>query len=78
MKEKVISLKFYHSMVDAELDASILKENNVECKLNEGTMVGIYPLFDDKERGIEILVFEKDLERATNIIENYHRETDNL
>lgn len=74
--EKIVSFKFYHSMVEAELDANILKENQIECKLNEGTMVGVYPIFDDKERGIEILVFEQDMARATEIIDAYHKEVD--
>ncbi len=74
---KVVSLKFYHSMIDAKFDAEILTESDIECKVNTDTMVGVYPVFDDKERGIEILVFEKDKKRALEILENYHKKADN-
>ncbi len=73
---KLVSLKCYHSIIDAKFDAEILTENGVECKVNTDTMVGIYPIFDDKERGIEILVFEKDKECALDILENYHQKAD--
>ncbi len=73
---KVVSLKLYHSIIDAKFDAEILTESGIECKVNTDTMVGVYPIFDDKERGIEVLVFEKDKEQALEILENYHQKAD--
>ncbi|MFV0391989.1 MAG: DUF2007 domain-containing protein [Paludibacteraceae bacterium] len=71
-EEKLVSLKFYSSMIEAEVEMDVLKNNGIECMLNDGTMVGLFPIFDDKERGIEVLVFEKDFERANQVIDEFH------
>lgn len=76
-EEKVVSLKFYSSMIEAEVEMDVLKNNGIECMLNDGTMVGLFPIFDDKERGIEVLVFEKDLDHAKSLIEEYHQSREN-
>lgn len=68
---KVISLKFYDSMINAEVEKELLLENGIECRLNSDTMMGVYPIFDKKERGIELMVFEKDKEQAEKILEEY-------
>jgi len=46
-EEKVVSLKFYGSMIEAEIEMDVLKNNGIECMLNDGTMVGLFPIFDD-------------------------------
>lgn len=71
-EEKLISLKFYSSMIEAEVEMDVLRSNGIECMLNDGTMVGLFPIFDDKERGIEVLVFENDLEQANQVIDEFH------
>lgn len=72
-EDKVVSFKFYSSMIEAEVDMNVLKSSGIECMLNDATMVGLYPIFDDKERGIEVLVFEKDLDTANQVIEEYRK-----
>lgn len=72
-EEKIISLKFYDSIINAEVDKDLLVGNEIECRVNTDTMVGVYPIFDNKERGIELLVFEKDKERAEKILEEYQK-----
>ncbi len=72
-EEKVVSFKFYSSMIEAEVEMDVLKSNGIECMLNDGTMIGLFPIFDDKERGIEVLVFEKDLDRANQLVDEYHQ-----
>jgi len=76
-EDKVVSLKYYDSVIDAELDMEILKENAIQCIYNDDTMVGLFPIFDDKERGIELMVFENDYEKAKQILDDYHQSTDN-
>ncbi|NLO71627.1 MAG: DUF2007 domain-containing protein [Porphyromonadaceae bacterium] len=73
-EEKVVSFKFYSSMIDAEVEIDVLKNNGIDCMLNDATMVGVFPIFDDRERGIEVMVFEKDLEKAKKLVEEYHKE----
>lgn len=72
--DKLVAVKYYDTVVKAEVDADVLKRNDIECIYNDDTLVGVFPIFDDKERGIELMVFEKDLERAKQILEEYHRE----
>ncbi len=75
MKEdKLIAVKYYNTVIQAEVDADVLKKNNIQCICNDDTIVGVFPIFDDRERGIELMVFEKDLERAKQILKEYHSE----
>lgn len=77
-EDKVIAVKYYETVVEAEIDMNVLKTNGIECIYNDDTVVGVFPIFDDKERGIELMVFEKDLERAKQLLEEYHSATDNV
>lgn len=71
-KDKLTAVKYYDTVLKAEIDMEILKANNIECIYNDDAMVGVFPIFNDKERGIELMVFEKDLERAKKILDEYH------
>lgn len=75
-EDKVVSVKFYETVVEAEIDQNVLKTNGIECIYNDDTVVGVFPIFDDKERGIELMVFEKDLEIARQILDEYHAAVD--
>ncbi len=70
--DKVVPVKYYETVIEAEIDQSVLKMNGIECIYNDDTVVGVYPIFNDKERGIELMVFEKDIERARQILDEYH------
>lgn len=70
--DKLITLKYYDTVIKAEVDMEVLKENGIECTYNNAAMIGVFPIFDDKERGIELLVFEKDVENANKILDEYH------
>ena len=70
--EKLVVAKYYDSVLNAELDMEVLKNSNIESTVTDDMMVGIFPLFDEKERGISLLVFEKDLDVALQILDDYH------
>lgn len=72
---KLVVAKYYDSMLNAELDMEVLKNSNIESTVTDDMMVGIFPLFDEKERGISLLVFEKDLDVALQILDDYHSST---
>lgn len=74
--DKLITLKYYNTVIKAEVDMEVLKENGIECTYSNAAMVGVFPIFDDKERGIELLVFEKDVKDAKKILEEYHSADD--
>ena len=70
--DKLVVAKYYDSVLNAELDLEVLKSKDIKSTVTDDMMIGIFPLFDEKERGISLLVFENDLERALQILEEYH------
>lgn len=78
MEDKLAILKFYGSIVEAEVDVNVLNTNNIDCTLDTDDTVVIYPFFDEKEKGIKLYVFERDLERAALLIQEFHASADNL
>lgn len=77
MEDKLVILKYYETIVEAELDVEVLKANEIECTLDADETIVLYPVFDDNEKGIKLYVFEKDQERALQIITEFHT-TDNI
>ncbi|MEI7502223.1 MAG: DUF2007 domain-containing protein [Paludibacter sp.] len=74
MEDKIITLKNYDSMVDAMVDLDVLKVNEIESFIGNEQLVELYPMFSDINEGLKIVVFEKDLERATKLLEEFHTE----
>lgn len=70
--DKLVVAKYYDSVLNAELDMEVLKSNDIKSTVTDDMMIGIFPLFDEKERGISLLVLENDLEKALQILEEYH------
>ena len=77
-EDKLVSVKYYEAVIEAEIDQNVLKTNGIECIYNDDTVVGVFPIFDDKERGIELMVFEKDVEKARQILDEYHAAVDTV
>ncbi len=77
---KVVSLNSYTSIIDAEFDADILKQNDIKCKINQSIMANIYPipLFTEQQNPLEILVFQQDKQKAIEILNDYHNSADNI
>ncbi len=72
MKEKVVTLKNYETMVDATIDQEVLKQNGIECFIGNQQLVQLYPMFSDIDEGLKIVVFEEDVEKALALLEEYH------
>lgn len=72
MEDKVIALKDYESMVDANLDKEVLRTNGIECFVGNEQVVELYPMFKDINDGLKVYVFEKDYEKALKILDEYH------
>jgi len=72
MEDKLKTLKNYETMVEAMFDQELLREKDIENFLNNEESVEIMPMFGDLNEGLRILVFEKDFENATNLLEEYH------
>ena len=72
MEDKLKTLKNYETMVEAMFDQELLREKDIENFLNNEESVEIMPMFGDLNEGLRILVFEKDFENVTNLLEEYH------
>ena len=71
MEDKLITLKNYETMVDAMFDQELLRENNIDCSINNEDAVELLPMFGEINDGLRIVVFEKDYETAIKILEEY-------
>lgn len=76
MKEKVVTLKNYDTMVEATVDQDVLQKNDIECFIGNQQLVQLYPMFSDIDEGLKIIVFEEDFERATKLLEEFHQAAD--
>jgi hypothetical protein len=74
MEDRVTTLKTYDTMVDAMVDQEILQQNNIDCFIGNEQIVELYPMFSDVDNGLKIVVFEKDVERALKLIEEFHKQ----
>ncbi|HET7732665.1 MAG TPA: DUF2007 domain-containing protein [Paludibacter sp.] len=77
MEDKLITLKNYETMVEAMFDQEILRENNIESSINNEDSVELMPMFGEINDGLRIVVFEKDYEQATKLLEEYENSVDN-
>ncbi len=76
MEEKLITLKNYDSMVEALFDQELLRSADINSTINNGDAVDLLPMFGELNDGIRILVFEKDLEKALKVLEDYKESID--
>lgn len=73
MEDKLKTLKNYETMVEALFDQELLRKKNIENFINNEESVEIMPMFGEINEGLRILVFEKDYEKAINILDEYHK-----
>lgn len=76
MEDKLVVLKFYDTVVEAEVDLNVLQTNNIDCTLDADDTGMLYPIFSENEHRIKVYVFEKDLDLAMQLIEGYHASAD--
>ena len=74
MEDRLVTFKNYDSMVDAMFEQELLKENNIDCSINNEDSVDLLPMFGELNDGLRIVVLEKDLEIARKVIEDYYNQ----
>ena len=74
MEDRLITFKNYDSMVDAMFEQELLKENDIDCSINNEDSVDLLPMFGELNDGLRIVVLEKDLEKARKVIEDYYNQ----
>lgn len=72
MQDKLITFKNYDSMVDAMFEQELLRNNNIECAINNEDSVDLLPMFGEINDGIRIVILEKHLEKAQQIVDDYY------
>ena len=73
MDDKLRPLKNYESMVEALFDQELLRNNGIDSTINNEDAVELLPMFGELKEGLRILVFEKDFDKATKVIEEYKK-----
>ena len=74
MEDRLVTFKNYDSMVDAMFEQELLKENDIDCSINNEDSVDLLPMFGALNDGLRIVVLEKDLEKARKVIEDYYNQ----
>lgn len=74
MEDRLVTFKNYDSMVDAMFEQELLKENDIDCSINNEDSVDLLPMFGELNDGLRIVVLEKDLEKAHKVIEDYYNQ----
>lgn len=72
MNEHIITLKSYENMVEAMLDHDILTQNRIENNINHEDATEVWPMLNEINQGLQIVVFENDCEKALQVLDNYH------
>ena len=76
MEDKLTTLKNYETVVEAMFDQELLRENNIECSINNEDSVELMPMFGEINEGLRIMVFEKDYDRCIALLEEYKKTID--
>lgn len=71
MDDKLRPLKNYESMVEALFDQELLRNNGIDSTINNEDAVELLPMFGELNEGLRILVFEKDFDKAIQILRDY-------
>ncbi len=73
MEEKIVKLKNYERMEEAMLDQSVLSENKISSSIPNSTSADILPMLNELNEGIVLMVFEKDFDKAWEVLKEYHQ-----
>ena len=74
-QEKLVTVREYSTNVEASMARDILENEGISCMLTNETFSGIYPIGHTSLGGIQLLVFEKDVEAANHILDKVKETT---
>jgi hypothetical protein len=72
MEDKLVTLKTYVSQIEAMVDLDVLESNGLDATISNEQLVEMYPMFGTIDEGLKILVFEKDLHQALELLDAFH------
>jgi hypothetical protein len=73
MEDRLVKIKTYERLGEAMLDQRVLSENDISSNIQNSTSAEILPMLYELDEGIALLVFDKDQERAREILKEYHQ-----
>lgn len=73
-QEKLVTIREFSTNVEASMARDILENEGISCMLTNETFSGIYPIGHTSLGGIQLLVFEDDVEAANRILDNHNNE----
>jgi len=73
----LVKFKFYENSIEANRDKQILAENGINSFIANELLIQSDWLLSQAVGGIQLQVFEEDLEKAHQILEDY-KENDNF
>lgn len=68
MNDKTIIYKSFDNLYDALYVKNMLKENEIESFISDDSMLPLNPIVSGKSWGTKLHVFEKDIERIEQIL----------
>lgn len=68
--ERIVVAAIYSTQFEALVAQGLLQANGIECFLKDQLINQIYSPFNPAFGGIKLCVLERDLERATQLINN--------
>lgn len=73
-QEKLVPIYMCGDNIEATMMRDILENSGIACMLTNETFSSIYPIAHNSIGGIQILVFEHDADKATQIIAELHKD----
>ena len=68
MEDKIVVYKSFENPIEANIILTRLKDSGFDCFLSGEYTAGLRPLFDSSISGIQLHVFEKDVDSITSFL----------
>lgn len=72
--DKVIVLREFDNLIDAQVAVDILKQNNIKCFVSNEIGSQLYPIFSSSISGVRLNVLENDFDTAKDLLATFLKE----
>ncbi len=66
--DKIVTIATYYDSLTANLFKAKLEDSEIPCMLADESIIAVQPFFSNAIGGIRLQVFEKDIERAMEVL----------
>ena len=67
--DKIVVYSNYNTLSEAYEARNVLESCGIPCFISNENMAAVYPMFDSSVGGVSLNIFEKDRERAREILQ---------